>query len=64
MDEPGINVLAHSSQHEAEEPAVTASSARLEQVKVVLLAFDGALGTRADYDPWSAITRPAIWPSC
>jgi hypothetical protein len=47
MDQPGIDVLAHGSQHEAEEPAVTASGAGLEQAEVILFAFDGALGTGA-----------------
>jgi hypothetical protein len=30
VDEPGIDVLAHSSQYQAEEPTVTASGARLK----------------------------------
>ena len=44
MDEPGIDVLAHGSQHDAEEPTVTASSARLEEEEVVLFALDRAFG--------------------
>ncbi len=47
MDEPGVDVLAHSGQDDAKEPAVTASGARLEEEEVVLLALDRAFGTRA-----------------
>ena len=47
VDQPSVNVLAHSSQHQAEEPSVTASSASMEKVKVILLALDGAFGAGA-----------------
>jgi hypothetical protein len=44
---PGVNVLAHSSKYDAKEPAGSACSARLEQMEVVLLPFELALGTGA-----------------
>ena len=40
-------MLAHSSQHEPEEPAVTAGGASLEQEEVILLALDRAFGAGA-----------------
>ena len=40
-------MLAHGGQHHPEEPAVTAGSARLEQVEVILLPLDGALSAGA-----------------
>jgi hypothetical protein len=30
MDQPGVDVLAHGSKHEAEEPTITARGACLE----------------------------------
>ena len=47
MDEPGIDVLAHSGQHDAKEPPVTSSGARLREKEVTLFAFDRAFGTGA-----------------
>ena len=47
IDEPGIDVLAHSSQHDAEEPSVTAGGTRLEEREVVLFALDGTFGAGA-----------------
>ena len=47
MDEPGINVLAHSSQYDAKEPTVATSGARLEEEEVVLFALDRAFGAGA-----------------
>ncbi len=44
---PGVEVLAHSSQHHTKEPALTASEASLVETEVEFLAFDGAFGTRA-----------------
>ena len=44
-EEGGIDVLRESRESEAKEPAVTASSASLEKVKVKFFAFDGAFGT-------------------
>jgi len=46
-EEPGIDMLAHGGESKAEEPAVTARGTSLEQVKVVLFAFDRAFGTGA-----------------
>ena len=40
-------MLAHSSQHDAEEPTVTTSGACLEEEEVVLFAFDRAFGAGA-----------------
>jgi hypothetical protein len=45
MDKPGVNVLAHGGQHDAEEPSVTAHGARLEEIEVILFPLDGTLGT-------------------
>ena len=45
--EPSVNVLTTGSQDNPEEPAVAAGGFSLEEVEVVFLAFDGALGTRA-----------------
>ena len=47
VDQPGIDVLAQSSQYKPEEPAVTASGAGLEKQKVVLFALDRAFGAGA-----------------
>ena len=47
MDDPGVDMLAHGSEHQAEEPAVAASGASLKQVEVILLPLDGALGAGA-----------------
>lgn len=38
-------MLTHSSQHQAEEPTITASGTGLQKSKVILLSFDGTLGT-------------------
>lgn len=56
MEQPGINVLAHRGQHDAEKPTVPTSSFGVEQVKVILFAFDGAFGTRAGI----AVTLPEV----
>lgn len=40
-------MLAHSSQHQAEEPTGTTGSSGLQESEVILLAFDGAFGTGA-----------------
>ena len=45
VNQPSDDVLAHSGEHHAEEPAVAASGASLEQGTVELLALDGTLGT-------------------
>ena len=45
MDSPGIDVLAHGSEHDAKEPAVTSSGACLEEGEVTLFALDRAFGT-------------------
>lgn len=44
MDQPSVNVLAHSGQDQAEKLTLPASGASLEQVEVVLLALDGVFG--------------------
>ncbi len=45
MDQPGIDMLAHSGQHKPEEPTVATGGAGVEQVEIMLLALDGTLGT-------------------
>jgi len=59
----GVNVLAHGSQYDAEEPAsgwkaVSASGERLEQVEVVILSLDGAL--RAGTGIFAALPKVTI----
>jgi hypothetical protein len=50
IDEPGIDVLAHSGQDDTKEPAFTASGVGLEKQKVVLFAFDGTFGARSSIE--------------
>jgi hypothetical protein len=40
-------MLAHGSEHNPEEPAISASGAGFEEMEIVLLALDGAFGTGA-----------------
>ena len=47
VNQPGIDVLTHSGQHEPEEPTVSASGADLQETAVKFLALDRALSTRA-----------------
>ncbi len=47
VSDPGVDVLAHCGEHHAEEPAVAAGGVRLQEVEVVLLAFDRAFGAGA-----------------
>ena len=56
MVPPGINVLTTGGQDHPEEPAVATSGSGLQEMKIVLLAFDGAFGTRAS----STVTLPQI----
>ena len=47
VNQPSDDMLTHRSKDDTEEPALTTSGAGLEQAEVVLLAFDGTLGTGA-----------------
>jgi hypothetical protein len=46
VEVPGINMLTHSGEDNAKEPAVAARGAGLGEMAIVFLAFDGAFGTR------------------
>ena len=46
VDQPSDDVLTHSSQYGAEEPAVTTGGTNMKQAVVVLLTLEGTLGTR------------------
>ena len=45
VSEPGINVLAASGQDQAKEPTLPTRGLDLQQVEVILLAFDRTFGT-------------------
>ena len=47
VDQPSIDMLTHSGQHDPEKPPIPTGGADLEQAEVVLLALDGTLGTGA-----------------
>ena len=48
--QPSIDVLAHSGQDQAKKPAVPAGGFGLQEMEIILFAFDRAFGTRASVE--------------